>query len=573
MEYSYFDLLKLLGSLGLFLFGMKLMSESLQKVAGQKMRKILANMTSNRVKGVFTGFFVTTAIQSSSATTVMIVSFVNAGLLSLTGAIGVIMGANIGTTVTAWIISLLGLGKFSMSSMSLPIIAVSFILMFAKKDKLKSWGEFAIGFAILFMGLASLKSSMPNLKENPEILEFLANYTDMGFASVLIFLGVGTLLTILVQSSSATMALTLVMSVEGWIPFEMAAAMVLGENIGTTITANLAAIVANVSAKRTALAHLVFNLFGVIWMLILFYVFLHGIEKLTIFVTGTTPYTDSSVTATALSLFHSTFNIINTLVMLSFVNFIAKTVTRLIPDKKDEEEEFRLRHMDSYYSTSEISIVQAKQEIVIYANRAKRMFNKLDALLVEKNEKEFKKQYTNIEKYEEIGDAMEIELSKYLEKLSESELSILGSKRVFSMLKIIDNMESIYDCSFNIARAIKRRNKQEIEFTPHISERIKEMFELINASFDVMIENLDNEYSDVDSEKAHEIEHQINALRDLMREENLASIKSQEYKYKAGVVYTELFSYCETLGDHAINISESLNDGKEKIHEENVILA
>lgn len=525
MEYSYFDLLKLLGSLGLFLFGMKLMSESLQKVAGQKMRNILANMTSNRVKGVFTGFFVTTAIQSSSATTVMIVSFVNAGLLSLTGAIGVIMGANIGTTVTAWIISLLGLGKFSMASLSLPIIALSFILLFSKKNKLKSWGEFSIGFAILFMGLSSLKSSMPNLRENPEILEFLSNYTGMGFSSVLIFMGVGTLLTILVQSSSATMALTLVMSVEGWIPFEMAAAMVLGENIGTTITANLAAIVANVSAKRTALAHLVFNCFGVVWMLVLFYIFLLGVEKITIIVTGSTPYTDKTVTATALSIFHTSFNVINTLVMLGFVNFIAKVVSKIIPDKKDEEEEFRLRHMDSYYSTSEISIVQAKQEIVIYAKRGKRMFNMIEKLIIEKNEKEFKKTYDKVQKYEEIGDAMEVELSKYLEKLSESELSILGSKRVLSMLKIIDNIESIFDCSYNMARAIKRKKNQNIIFTDQVNSRLSEMFGLINDTLDIMIENLDKEYDHVDPDKAFNIEQQINNLRNIMKEENLTNIK------------------------------------------------
>jgi phosphate:Na+ symporter len=422
------------------------------------------------------------------------------------------------------------------------------------------------------MGLSSLKSSVPDLRANPEILEFLSHYTHMGYGSVLIFMGVGTLLTIIVQSSSATMALTLVMSVEGWIPFEMAAAMVLGENIGTTITANLAAIVANVSAKRTALAHLVFNLFGVFWMLIVFYFFLHGVEKLTILATGSTPYTDNSVTATALSIFHSTFNIINTLLMIGFVNFIAKVVTKLIPDKKDEEEEFRLRHMDSYYSTSEISIVQAKQEIVIYAKRGKRMFNMIGTLINEDNEKDYKKLYAKIGKYEEIGDAMEIELSKYLEKLSESDLSILGSKRVFSMLRIIDNMESIYDCSYNMARAIKRKKTQNINFNDQIDNRLTEMFQLINIAFDIMIDNLDNEYSDVDSDKAHEIERKINRLRDQMKDENLASIKKHDYKYKAGVVYTELFSYCEKLGDHAINISESLNNGKSKIPEEDIIL-
>ncbi|MFC2086382.1 Na/Pi cotransporter family protein, partial [Bacteroidota bacterium] len=342
MEYNLFDALTLIGSLGLFLFGMKLMSEALQKVAGDKMRSILSAMTSRRFMGVVTGFLITAIIQSSSATTVMIVSFVNAGLLSLIQSIGVIMGANIGTTVTAWLISILGF-KIQISVIAIPLIGLSFPLMFSKNNKRRSWGEFVIGFAILFLGLEYLKSSVPDLKSNPELLEFVTNYTKSGGWSVLLFLGLGTLLTIIIQSSSATMALTLVMTFNGWIGFDLAAAMVLGENIGTTITANLAALVANISAKRAALAHFIFNTFGVIWVLLIFGFFL---DKITWFVEnihGASPANDAAIVPIALAIFHTSFNITNTFILFWFAPFIKRIVEFLIPQSEDDEEEFRLQ--------------------------------------------------------------------------------------------------------------------------------------------------------------------------------------------------------------------------------------
>lgn len=333
MNYGLLDLLNLIGSLGLFLYGMKMMSESLQKVAGDKMRAILSSMTSNRFMGIITGFLVTTVIQSSSATTVMVVSFVNAGLLSLVQSIGVIMGANIGTTVTAWLISLLGF-KFSIILVAIPLIGVGFPLLFSRKQNLKFWGEFLIGFSLLFIGLEFLKNSVPRVDQNPEMFAFLSNYTDMGILSVILFLGIGSLLTIVIQSSSATMALTLVMCNQGWISFEIAAAMVLGENIGTTITANFAAIIGNVSAKRAARAHFFFNVIGVIWMLIIFYPFTRTIANVLFDITGKSPYTDTVEIPFALSIFHSSFNLINTFVLVWFTPLLVKLVTWLTPSKR-----------------------------------------------------------------------------------------------------------------------------------------------------------------------------------------------------------------------------------------------
>lgn len=336
MDYGITDILTLVGSLGLFLYGMKVMSDALIEVAGDKMRTILASMTSNRVYGVFTGFLITSLIQSSSATTLMVVSFVNASLLTLVKSVSVIMGANIGTTITAWLITILGF-KVSMSALALPLVGLGFLLTFSKKIKTRNWGEFIVGFAILFIGLQFLKDSVPDINENPQILEWLKSYTDLGYVSVILFLFIGTLLTVVIQSSSATMALTLVMCFEGWIPFDMAAAMVLGENIGTTITANLAAIVANYNAKRTARAHFIFNMIGVLWMIILFYPFLNGVDWIVTQYGSDSPFDNAESVPVALSVFHTTFNILNTTLLLFFVPVIVKVVVRMIPVKEDVE--------------------------------------------------------------------------------------------------------------------------------------------------------------------------------------------------------------------------------------------
>ncbi len=386
MKFGFFEVLQLFGALGFFIYGMKVMSEGIQKVAGTKMRQVLSAMTSNRLKGVFTGFALTSLIQSSSATTVLVVSFVNAGLLSLVESIGVIMGANIGTTVTAWLISIIGF-KVKIATYAMPIIALGFPMLFFSRSKVKSWGEVLIGFALLFLGLTYLKDSVPDLKSNPEILSFLSGYTDLGFLSLLIFVGIGTLITVIVQSSSAAMALTLVMANNGWIPFELAAAMVLGENIGTTITANLAAIIGNVHAKRAAAAHFMFNIFGVLWIMLLMPIFLNAIDSYMMLTGGSSPYNNAEDIPIGLSIFHSSFNIINTLILVNFVNIIAKAVTKMVSSKGDDEE-FHLEYIGTgMMDTAELSLEEAAKETSKFGEITSRMSGFLRDLLEAKKTK------------------------------------------------------------------------------------------------------------------------------------------------------------------------------------------
>ena len=429
MNYNLLDFLTLIGSLGLFLYGMKLMSEALQKVAGSKLRNFLAAMTSNRVMGVLTGLSITAIIQSSSATTVMIVSFVNAGLLTLSESAGVIMGANIGTTITAWIISILGF-KVKMSVLAYPIIGIGFPLVFSKKTRNQSWGQVLLGFALLFIGLESLKSSVPNIGENPGILEFITNFTGMGFASNLIFLVLGTLLTVVIQSSSATMALTLVMCNNGWIGFDSAAAMVLGENIGTTITANLAAMVANTTAKRAARLHLLFNVVGVIWVLAIFPFFLKAVDSIASPASGKSAFVDATAVPIALSLFHTIFNVLNVLIQIWGVKLLVNLVKKLVPEKEDEEE-FGLKYINfGMLSTSELSLIQVKKEIIVYAQQTKKLFNRLNNMLDEKKERKFLKQLEKVRLGESKSDEMEISIAKYLSKVAEGELSKKSSQTI-----------------------------------------------------------------------------------------------------------------------------------------------
>ncbi len=561
MKYGIVEFLTLLGSLGIFLYGMKLMSESLQKVAGDKMRSILAAMTSNRVKGIFTGFLITAIIQSSSATTVMVVSFVNAGLLSLAESIGVIMGANIGTTVTAWLISILGF-KVHMSTIAIPLIGIGFPLLFSKNTRRKSWGELVIGFSLLFIGLGYLKESVPDINSNPELLHFLRNYTDLGYLSLLLFLAVGTLLTVIIQSSSATMALTLVLCFNGIISFEMAAAMVLGENIGTTITANLAAMVANVSAKRAARAHFIFNVFGVVWILIVFYPVIKLINWIVVDMGLSSPLTNPASIPIALSIFHTAFNITNTFIMVWFVRLIEKTVIKMVPDK-DSDEEFRLKYINTgMVSTSELAILQARKEIYVYGERVTKMFSLVKELFTVVKDKKFEKLVKKIEKYEEIVDRMEVEIADYLAKVSENELSKSGSLKIRGMFEMIDNIESIGDSCHNLEKALVRKKEKKVEFPKEISDNILKMFALIDKSLEEMQNNLDKDYSDVDISKAYEIESDINKYRNLLREDHIKNIKSKKYKYKHGVLYNELFSTCEKIGDYVINVSESIRDSQ-----------
>ncbi len=561
--------LTLVGSLGLFLFGMKLMSESLQKVAGNRMREILAAMTDNRLKGVLTGLLVTTTIQSSSATTVMMVSFVNAGLLSLIGAVGVIMGANIGTTVTAWLISIIGF-KISLSFLSLPLIGLSFPLFISKNSIRKSWGEFLVGFAVLFIGLQFLKDAVPDIRSNPEALQFLSRFTDSGYFSVFIFVIIGTLFTIIIQSSSATMALTLVLCYNGVLPFELAAAMVLGENIGTTITANLAAIVANVSARRAARAHLIFNLFGVAWMLMVFYPFLRGIDYLMQMWHNSISILATNLDAAdfaqikqdypiALAMYHSAFNILNTLVLFGFAPFIAQVATRMVPGDEDDEEEFRLKYIGSpLVSTSEIAIMQAKKEVAGLGTKVQKMFGFLTELLTLRPGKKFKSLLARIEKYEDITDNIEGEIADFLTQVTEGEITHESSKDIRAMLTIIDDLESAADVIFQLSRVIDNNVERKLRLPEAQIIAIINLSDLVDSSIGEMIDNLNRPYRQVKAIRATEIEQKINAMRDSLRQKHAGDLKDKKYKHKVGAYYSDLFSMNEKVADYIINVSEAL---------------
>ncbi|MEJ5267829.1 MAG: Na/Pi cotransporter family protein [Bacteroidales bacterium] len=559
MNYGIFDFLQLIGSLVLFLFGMKLMSEALQKVAGNKLRNILAAMTSNRIFGVLTGLLITSIIQSSSATTVMVVSFVNAGLLTLSEAIGVIMGANIGTTVTAWIISLLGF-KVKISALALPLIGIGFPLIFSKNSTRKSWGEVIMGFALLFMGLELLKDSVPDINSNPDILVFLQNFTGFGFGSVLIFLLIGILLTMVLQSSSATMALTLVMCYNGWLDYEMVVAMVLGENIGTTITANLAALIGNTSAKRAALSHTLFNVLGVIWVLILYRPIVKLIAGIAENMEGANPYLQATAIPIALSLFHTSFNVTNTLIQIWFVKYIERIVCYVIKKRKDEEEEFELKYLQiGLLSTAEVSLLLARKEVNEYARKAHKMFEQVKKLYAETNEKEFEKLLAKIYDNEIKMDKIEVEIANYLTKISQHDLSIDGARKLRTLLKISDNIESLADCANNIARVLERKHKKQIWFVPEQRNDILEMFALVDKSYEITLNLLFNiTHDEILLEPINEVEAEINNLRNKLKKQNSRNIKENKYSYKSSVVYIDIITICEALGDHLLNICQAL---------------
>ncbi len=561
MEFGIIELLTLIGALGFFIYGMKVMSDGIQKVAGSKMRSILSKMTSNRFLGITTGFILTALLQSSSATTVMIVSFVNAGLLSLVESIGVIMGANIGTTITAWLISLLGF-KVKISSIALPIIAIGFPMMFSSKSNIKSWAEVLIGFALLFMGLDALKGAVPNLKENAEFLSFLSSYADMGTISLLIFIGVGTILTLVVQSSSAAMALTLVMCYEGYIPFELAAAMVLGENIGTTITANLAALVGNVHAKRAARAHFIFNIFGVIWMIFAFQFFINSIDSYMISNMDLSPVSsvgESIAVPIGLSIFHTTFNILNVLLLVWFVPLISRTVIRMQPSKGETDEEFHLEHIGGgLMQTSELSVLEAQKEVIKFGEITSRLHNMIPELIQETDNKKFNKLMERIKKYEDITDKMEIEIADYLAKASQGEMSDSASLKVRSMISIINDMERIGDICYQMSISIESKRREKEDFTVESSKSIENMLSEVQKALDIMNNNLSSEYSQVTLTEANNAEININNMRNKLRKSYLQKIEKGEMKIQTGMIYHNLIHSLEKVGDHIFNITEAI---------------
>lgn len=538
------------------------MSDGIQRVAGSKMREILSAMTSNRFLGLITGFLVTALVQSSSATTVMIVSFVNAGLLSLVESIGVIMGANIGTTITAWLISILGF-KVKISALALPIIAVGFPMLFSSRPKLNSWAHVLIGFALLFMGLDELKHAVPDLKSNPQILAFLQHYADLGYFSTFIFIIVGTIITLVVQSSSAAMALTLVMCFEGWIPFELAAAMVLGENIGTTITANLAALVGNIHAKRAAGAHFIFNIFGVIWMFVCFPFFLKGISwymgaYMNMFPSAESASFNPEHIPIALSIFHTTFNLINVAVLIWFVPFIAKTVVRILPSKGDDED-FSLEFIGrGLVKTPDLSLAEAENEIIKFGKLNVKGVQKISALIEETENKQQQKLIKKIKEYEDHTDLIEMKVGEFLMELSKLELSNEGSRRIQSFLSVINHMESIGDIYYQMSRSVEQKIEKRIWFDENQRIDLREMRDMVLEAMKLMMDTISKDPESINLDKAIELEKTINAKRDKLRAKNFKRIEKGKISLETGLIYLDLISGYEKMGDNVIHISQAL---------------
>ena len=560
----------LLGALGMFLYGMNLMSSGLQKAAGDKLRSFLSAMTSNPAKGVLTGLGVTTVIQSSSATTVMVVSFVNAGLLTLAQAISVIMGANIGTTVTAWLVAWLGF-KADISILAVPMMLFGFLFSNSKKNQRQNIGELIVGFSLLFLGLSFMKNSVPDLRETPQVLEFVTTWASHGFGSVLLFLAFGTVLTLVLQSSSATMAITLIMLSMGWIPFHMACAMVLGENIGTTITANIAASVGNTQAKRAAMSHTIFNVFGVIWALILFKPFTALVGKIIELFGLPNPAAEgfavvdgdmSSSTAAlyGLSMLHTLFNTINTLILIWFIKLIEKAVVWIIKPKNQDKEPFRLKYISAGpLATPELAAEQAFDEIIHFANISRNGLGYAKQAIAA-DAKHFEELREKLVKYEEISDRIEYEIAAFLNGVSAGDISEATSMKIKAMYKIIGELESLGDSGEAISRMLSRRNEHKKTFSAETIDNINLMLEKVDSAYEVMIANLTAAHEGTLTSiiNAYNAEEQINTLRNELREAEIEALEDNDKNYQTSVYYIDIINELEHMGDYMINISQSL---------------
>ncbi len=592
----------------MFLYGMKVMSEGLQKAAGDRLRNILGAMTRNRATGTLTGFFITALIQSSSASTVMVVSFVNAGLMTLSQSMAVIMGANVGTTFTAWVIALFGF-KVDIAAFALPLIGVSVPLLFSKKSRTKSIGEFGIGFAFLFMGLSLISKYVPDLQQNPEMFEFLQRYTSMGFGSVLIFCLVGIIVTMIIQSSAATFAITLIMCSKGWITFDLACALVLGSNIGTTITPLLASLSGNVAAKRTAMGHLLFNLLGTVWTLAIFFPFVDLTQWVTqeigqgdpsqlySYVSGLEasdpalyasvmqaelPATDPLIThhlttimtlqisvSFGLSIFHTLFNLINLSIMIWLTKVYVKIVEWIVPAKRKGDDEFQLKFISSgMLSASELNITQAEKEIAVFADRVNRMLSMARELVHTKgNSEDFNKRSSRLEKYEDISDRMEIEIANYLNRCAEGRLSNEGKRHVSAMLAIVSEIESIADCCSGVGKILLRKQQGNVHFNEEIYHNIDVMFDYVQKAMDnmlLLLRDLENNSSE-DIISSYNREREINNMRNTLRAANIENIKEHHYEYQAGIYYMDIVSTLEKTGDYIINVVDAVKDEFQRV--------
>lgn len=564
MDYGILNVIELLGALGFFIYGMKVMSEGIQKAAGNQLKNILGTMTSNRYTGVLTGFLITAIVQSSSATTVMTVSFVNAGLISLVESAGIMMGANIGTTITGWIVSFFGL-KVSIADYALPLIAIAMPMMFSKKQHIRNWAEFMIGFALLFMGLDLLKNTVPDFKNHPDALAFLAEYSNPNLLYRLLFVLIGTLVTIVVQSSSAAMSLTIMLCAQG-LPIEIGAAMVLGENIGTTITAELAALVGNVHAKRSAKIHSMFNIIGVSWMVILLPYFIDLIHY--IFPAPAAGEADKYTLAT----FHTMFNTMNVLIMIWFVPQLVRLATRLVTPKGGDDEEFHLTYLAGNSIpplTIEVALIEAQKETVKFGKITLKMMELLRTQFKEDSENKRAKLRSKIAEYEAMTDEIEENIAAFLVKVSEQKLSEEGSLKVRSILSISTDLERVADIILRMSRDIERGNKQRLKFNAKQHENIDKIFDLVDKAFAVMMGHLEGPYAKIDITNAIELENEIDRLKSKLRKKHLKSTEQKEYDVKSGIIYRDLFVSAEKLGDHIINISEAVRGDFGKDDEDN----
>lgn len=550
-------LLILIGALGFFIYGMKVMSEGLQQAAGSRLRAMLGSITSNRIKGVFTGFGITSIVQSSSVTTVMTVSFVNAGLMSLRQSAGVMMGANIGTTITGWLILLLGF-KVSISSYVFIIIALASPLLFIQKGKARAWAGAIFGFCILFFGLDALKHAVPSLGADSSIVQFFIDFKDVWYGPVM-FVILGALVTVVIQSSSAAMALTLAMVSSGTIPFEVACAMILGENIGTTITAEIASTIANVHAKRSARIHSMFNIVGVTWMLLIFPWFLKGLAY---FVDGD-PFAATpegiAVAGTTIVLFHTVFNTANVLMLIGFVPQLVRLAEKSVKSKGESDEEFKLDFIDGPLgSTAELCILEAKKEVAKFGKTTSRMNGFVKTYINSSEKKEKFKMLTKLEKYEEITDRVEVEIADYLGQTARLEMSNDASIQMRSMLNITTDLERIGDIFYQVGKVLEKKDSEKNYFTPEQRDGINSMISITEEAFEIMNENLSAQYGTISMEKAISKEKEINALRDVLRRKHLKNIELEEFNMNSALVYSNVFASFEKVGDHIINVSEAV---------------
>jgi len=568
MDFGFWDILQIAGALAFFVYGMKMMSDGIQRAAGSQLRNILRTMTKNRFLGVFTGFLTTALVQSSSATTVMTVSFVNAGLLTLVESAGVMMGANIGTTITGWIVSVLGF-KMNLSTYSIPLFAFGVPMLFSNKGKLKYWGEFLIGFAILFLGLTYLKGSVPDLKGNTDALAWIQGVADYGFLSRVAFVLIGALVTIVVQSSSAAMAITLTLVYTGWLPLEVAAAMILGENIGTTITAEIASVVGNTNAKRSARIHSLFNIIGVTWMVILLpfiLQFLGGfVDSFSeFFAKGIKIEQDglnqeNIMNTYKLAAFHTTFNLINVIIMLPFVGWLVKIAIRTVKDKNEDDSDTKLKFISAGIRTPELAIIELQKETAHFGEVTSRMSGYAKELMNSTEEKRQRKLIKKLSKYEKITDKMEIEITEYITNLSNQEITTRTSRKLRSILNICNDLERVGDIYYQIGKTIEQKNENKTYLIPDQRNNLNEMIGKVDEAFEEMVTNLNNpQYDKVNIARAKELENDIDKLRDKYRKHNLGRLGDSDYNVNSAMIYNNLFSSLEKVGDHIINVSESI---------------